>query len=318
MNFQQLRIFREAVHRGFNLTEVAEALFTSQSGVSKHIKELEAELGVELFVRRGKRLVGLTGPGEEMVEVVERMLRDADSLKSIAEQFSRRDEGTLTIATTHTQARYALPQVVTEFKHAFPKVHLTLHESAPDHIVEMLLDGRADIGIATEGVGDVPELAAFPFYGWRHVVIVPAGHELERERTLTLESLARYPLITYREGFTGRDRIDRAFADAGADPSIVLSAMDADVIRTYVALGLGVGILASMAVEEASAGDRQRPRDRRQRDVTMLDSRGLFEENTAWIAVRRGRFLRGFAYRFIEMCDASLSEDTVRSGSATD
>lgn len=304
MNFQQLRIFREAVRRGFNLTEVSEALFTSQSGVSKHIKELESELGVELFVRRGKRLVELTGPGQEMIELVERMLRDAESLKSIAEQFSHRDEGTLSIATTHTQARYALPKVVIEFKRQFPKVHLTLHESSPDHIVEMLLDGRADIGVATEGLGDSAELASYPFYSWRHVVIVPPGHPLEDEPELTLATLAEYPLITYREGFTGRDRIDRAFADAEIEPQIVLSAMDADVIRTYVALGLGVGILASMAMAEAQP-----------EDVRIIPSSGLFEENTTWIAVRRGRFLRGFAYRFIELCDPKLTEKLVRRGS---
>lgn len=295
MNFQQLRIFREAVHRGFNLTEVADALFTSQSGVSKHMKELEAELGVELFVRRGKRLVGLTGPGEEMVAVVERILRDAEGLKSIADQFSHRDEGMLTIATTHTQARYALPRVVLEFRRQFPRVHLTLHESAPDTIVEMLLDGRADIGIATEGVGESEELQAFPFYRWQHVVIVPQGHELQRG-SVSLQRLAEYPLITYREGFTGRDRIDKAFVEAGLEPSIVLSAMDADVIRTYVALGLGVGILASMAMDGPPAGD-----------VSVVATDGLFEENTTWIAVRRDRFLRGFTHRFMELCDVTLA-----------
>lgn len=304
MNFQQLRIFREAVRRGFNLTEVAEALFTSQSGVSKHMKELEAELGVELFVRHGKRLMGLTGPGEEMVEVVERMLRDAESLKSIADHYSRRDEGTLSIATTHTQARYALPEVVLRFKQQFPRVHLTLHEAAPEQIVDMLLDGSADIAIATERVGEIEELAAFPFYRWRHVVIVPAGHELERERALTLEQVAEHPLITYREGFTGRDSIDRAFAEAGLEPNVVLSAMDADVIRTYVALGLGVGILASMAVPDVPGGS-----------VGVVGPDGLFEDNTTWIAVRRGRYLRGFAYHFIELCDPTLSERVVRAGS---
>ena len=306
MNFQQLRIFREAVYRGFNLTEVAEALFTSQSGVSKHIKELEAELGVALFIRRGKRLVGLTGPGEEMVAVVERLLRDAESLKSIADQFSRRDEGSLTIATTHTQARFALPEVVIRFRQQFPKVHLMLHESAPEHIVDMLQDGRADIGIATEALGEADGLAAFPFYTWQHVVIVPPGHELEGRSPLTLDDIARHPVITYREGFTGRDRIDRAFGDAGLDPSIVLSAMDADVIRAYVALGLGVGIVASMAVTDLSRGD-----------VRTVGGDGLFGTNTTWIAVRRGRYLRGFAYRFIELCDAELSEQVVRSGSGS-
>jgi LysR family transcriptional regulator, cys regulon transcriptional activator len=235
------------------------------------------------------------------VEVVERMLRDSEDLKSIAEHFSQRDEGMLSIATTHTQAQYALPRVVVEFRRQFPNVHLTLHESAPDQIVEMLLDGRADIGVATEGVGDREELTAFPFYTWRHVVIVPPGHDLEHEPELSLATLSAYPLITYREGFTGRDRIDRAFKDADLDPTIVLAAMDADVIRKYVALGLGIGIIASMAVEDVVVSD-----------VRVVGPDDLFEQNTTRIAIRRGRFLRGFAYRFMELCDPRLSEETVR------
>mgnify|MGYP002137670364 FL=1 len=245
MNFQQLRSVREAARRGYNLTEVANALFTSQSGVSKHIKDLEDELGLELFVRKGKRLLGLTEPGRELSAVVDRMLMDARNIKSIAEQFSNKDHGQLTVATTHTQARYALPPVVTRFKQAYPKVHLVLHQASPGEIAAMLLDGRADIGIATEALAGVSDFVSFPYYGWHHAVIVPAGHALEAVTPLTLEAVADHPLITYHEGFTGRAKIDETFAQAGFTPDIVMSALDADVIKSYASLGLGVGIISS-------------------------------------------------------------------------
>ncbi|MFZ5510180.1 MAG: CysB family HTH-type transcriptional regulator [Pseudomonadota bacterium] len=302
MNFQQLRIIRETVRRGFNLTEVANALFTSQSGVSKHIKDLEDELGVELFVRKGKRLLGLTEPGKELVVIVERMLLDAGNIKRLAEQYSNREEGQLAVVTTHTQARYALPQVVAAFRESYPKVHLKLHQGSPEEIVRMLLDGQADIGVATEALADVAELASFPYYTWHHSVIVPAGHPLEAVRPLTPEAIAEYPIITYHEGFTGRARIDKAFADAGVAPDVVMSALDADVIKTYVELGLGVGIVAAMAFQpERDAGLR------------LLESAHLFEANTTRIAVRKGHYLRGFAYRFIECCSPKLNEGLVRS-----
>lgn len=300
MNFQQLRIIRETVRREFNLTDVANALFTSQSGVSKHIKDLEDELGIELFKRKGKRLLGLTAPGKELVVMVERMLLDAANIKRLAEQYSNVNEGQLTVVTTHTQARYALPKVVAAFKQAFPKVYLKLHQGSPGEIVRMLLDGEADIGVATEALADVPELASFPYYGWQHAIVVPAGHPLESVRPLTLEAIAQYPIITYHEGFTGRIRIDKAFTAAGLNPQIVMSALDADVIKTYVELGLGVGILASMAFS-------------RERDpgLRKLESDTLFAENVTRIAVRRGRYLRGFAYRFIELCTPELTESVV-------
>ncbi|HMV16369.1 MAG TPA: CysB family HTH-type transcriptional regulator [Zoogloea sp.] len=301
MNFQQLRIIHETVRRNFNLTEVANALFTSQSGVSKHIKDLEDELGLELFVRKGKRLLGLTEPGRELSAVVDRMLMDARNIKSIAEQFSNKDHGQLTVATTHTQARYALPRVVTRFKQAYPRVHLMLHQASPGEIAAMLLDGRADIGIATEALAGVSDFVSFPYYGWHHAVIVPAGHALEAVTPLTLEAVAEHPLITYHEGFTGRAKIDETFAQAGFTPDIVMSALDADVIKTYVELGLGIGIVASMAYDAE-----------RDRALRMLPSDHLFGENVTRIAVRRGHFLRGFAYRFIELCAPELSEAVVR------
>ncbi len=300
MNFQQLRIIRETVRQNFNLTEVANALFTSQSGVSKHIKDLEDELGVELFVRKGKRFLGLTDPGKELLTIVERMLLDAGNIKRLAEQFSQRDEGQLTIATTHTQARYALPKVVTAFKKSFPKVHLVLHQASPDELVRLLLAGEADIGIATEAVAEVPELVSFPYYSWHHAVIAPPAHPLHQQ-ALTLETLADYPIVTYHQGFTGRAQIDRAFADAALAPDIVMAALDADVIKTYVELELGVGIIASMAVDP-----------QRDTQVKVVEGAPLFGHQTTRVAIRRGHYLRSYAYRFIELCSAALDEDTVR------
>lgn len=305
MNFQQLRIVREAVQRNFNLTEVANALFTSQSGVSKHIKDLEDELGIELFVRRGKRLLGLTEPGKELLAIVERVLLDAKNIKRLAEQFSGRDQGSLTVATTHTQARYALPQVVRRFKAAFPRVHLLLHQASPAEIAAMLESGEADIGIATEGLASHPSFVSFPFYDWHHAVVVPADHPLAAQvdagGPLALEALAEQPLITYHEGYTGRGLIDARFAEAGLVPDIVMSALDADVIKTYVEVGLGVGIIASMAFDDA-----------RDRALRKLDAAHLFPRNTTRIAVRRGHYLRGYAYRFLEECAPALTAARVR------
>lgn len=303
MNFQQLRIIREAVRCNFNLTEVGNALFTSQSGVSKHIKDLEDELGVELFVRKGKRLMGLTEPGRDLIQHVNRILLDANNIKSLAEQYSKRDEGHLSVVTTHTQARYALPRVITEFKKNYPKVHLKLDQASPDEIVSMLLDGQADIGVATEALSTVTGLDVFPYYSWNHAVVVSAGHPLEKVKSLTLEHIAEYPIITYHDGLTGRARIDQSFADAGLETDIVMSALDADVIKTYVELGLGIGIVASMAVNPA-----------KDTELRLLDSAHLFGENTTYIALRQGHYLRSFAYRFIELCSPALDEATVRAG----
>lgn len=304
MNFQQLRIIREAVRRGLNLTEVAAALHTSQSGVSKHIKDLEDELGVELFVRRGKRLVELTQPGRELVTIAERMLIDAANIKRLAEQFASADRGELVIATTHTQARYALPRVVAEFKASFPDVHLVLHQASPEQIAQMLLDDAADIGIATEFLVVPPELAAFPYYTWSHAIVAPTGHALTLIERPSLEELADHPIITYHEGFTGRSHIDDAFTNAGSIPDIVMSALDADVIKSYVELGLGIGIIASMAFDSA-----------RDRGLELVAADHLFSPNTARIAVHRGRYLRGYAYRFIELCASDLTESVVRAAS---
>lgn len=300
MNFQQLRIVRETVRQNFNLTDVANVLHTSQSGVSKHIKDLEDELGVELYVRKGKRLLGLTNPGREMLKVVERMLLDANNIKNLADQYSQQDAGKLTIATTHTQARYILPRVITAFKKQYPKVHLRLHQGSPKEVAQLLMEGEADIGLATESLGDMDELAAFPLYSWHHAVVVPKNHPLTTINNLTLAAIADYPIITYHEGFTGRERVEKVFQDEGLTPDIIMSALDADVIKSYVELDLGIGIIASVAFSP-------------ERDTTLqlLDGSHLFLENQTKLAVRKGHLLRRFAYRFIEICSGNLTESIV-------
>ena len=302
MNFQQLRIVRETVRQDFNLTEVANALYTSQPGVSKHIKDLEDELGIEIFVRRGKRLLGLTEPGKELVGVVERILLDTQNLRRIADQFASRETGHFVVATTHTQARYALPTIIKWFKADYPKVHLTLLQGSPGEIADLLVSGRADVGIATESLDTVPELTSFPFYSWHHAIIVPHGHPLLAAGGITLETLGDYPLITYHEGFTGRAKIDQAFSDAGVVPDIVLSAIDADVIKTYVGLGLGVGIVASVAYDAEQ-----------DRNLALIPVPDLFPANTTRLAVRRGIYLRSYAHAFIEKVCPDLGEESIKA-----
>lgn len=289
MNFQQLRSVREAARRNFNLTDVANALFTSQPGVSRQIRELEEELGVVIFERNGKRLTGLTEPGKGILRIVERLLVEAENLRHASAEFAAQDCGTLTVAVTHTQARYALPQAVQAFREAFPNVRIALQQSAPEHIAEWVVSGRADIGIATEGLSAYGELVSFPCYRWSHLVVVPDGHELLNKTPLRLEDLAAHPLITYDVGFTGRGHLDAAFMEAGLAPDIVLTAMDSDVIKQYVTLGMGVGIVASMAFDHG-----------RDRGLRAIESSHLFSPNVTRLAVRKGAFLRSYAYHFIE------------------
>lgn len=290
MNFQQLRSVREAARRDFNLTEVANALFTSQPGVSRQIRELEEELGVVIFERNGKRLTGLTPPGKGILKIVERLLVEAENLQQASAEFAAQDSGTLTVAVTHTQARYALPQVVQSFRNAFPNVRIALQQSAPEHIAEWVLSGKADIGIATEGLSAFPDLVSFPCYRWSHLVVAPEGHPIFASSTpLRLEDLAEYPLITYDVGFTGRSHIDAAFVEAGLAPDIVLTAMDSDVIKQYVSLGMGVGIVASMAFDHG-----------RDKGMRAIEASHLFAPNVTRLAVRKGSYLRAYAYHFIE------------------
>lgn len=302
MNFQQLRIIRESVRQNFNLTDVANALFTSQSGVSKHIKDLEQELGVELYVRKGKRLLGLTEPGQKALLYVERMLADARNIQNLAEHYSNQDVGELTVATTHMQARYVLPPVVRSFKAKYPNVSLRLHQGSPSEIVSMLLSGEADIGIATESLDTISQLAHFPYHCWRHAVVVPKNHPLSTVKQLTLEAIEQYPVITYHEGFTGRASIEKAFVERNLHPDIIMTALDADVIKSYVELDLGIGIIASIAFNAS-----------KDTELELLNADHLFEEKQTSIAVRRDNLLRKFAFQFLEQCSPELTEKSVRS-----
>jgi LysR family transcriptional regulator, cys regulon transcriptional activator len=305
MNFQQLRSVREAVRCGFNLTEVARVLHTSQPGVSRQIRELEEELGVDLFVRAGKRLTSLTEVGMLALPIIENMLKDAESLKRAGAEFAQQASGRLSIATTHSQARYALPGAVRDFRQRYPQVRLNLHQGTPHQVAEMLISGEADVGIATEALATYDQLVALPCFRWTHSAIVPPGHPLLDGAPLTLERLARFPIITYNTGYTGRTRIDDAFGRAGLEIDLVITAMDADVIKTYVGLGLGVGIVASIAFDEE-----------RDRDLRAIDARHLFEMNLTRLAVRRGAFLRGYVYDFIETFASSLKRDVVERAMA--
>ena len=301
MNFQQLRAVREAIRCGFNLTEVAGVLHTSQPGISRQIRELEDELGIDIFVRAGKRLTRLTPPGEAVLPIVERLLLEADNLKRVGDDFNAQSTGRLSIAATHSQARYALPTVVRDFREIYPDVTLLLHQGSPKQVAEMLLSGEADIGVATEALAHYEPLVALPCYRWTHSVVVPPGHELLAiEGPITLEQLAHHPIITYESGYTGRAHIDDAFAKAGLQPHIVLSAMDADVIKTYVELGMGVGIVASIAFDAE-----------RDRTLRALDARHLFEVNLTRLAIRRGTWLRGYVYAFIEAFAPTLTRPAV-------
>jgi LysR family cys regulon transcriptional activator len=306
MNFQQLRSVREAVRCRFNLTEVATILFTSQPGVSRQIRELEEELGIEIFVRSGKRLTGLTPPGEAVLPIVERLLLDQDNLRRAGQEFNQQLEGKITIAATHSQARYALPQVVKDFRDRFPGVTLHLHQGSPKHIAEMLISGEADIGIATEALSDYPQLVTLPCYHWTHSVILPPGHALAAlDRPLTLDDLSQYPIITYEVGYTGRSHIDDAFQKAGLKPNVVLTAMDADVIKTYVELGMGVGIVASIALENERDGR-----------LETREAGHLFQVNVTRLGLHKGGWLRGFAYNFIELFAPPLTRQVVEEALA--
>jgi LysR family cys regulon transcriptional activator len=301
VNFQQLKIIREAARRDYNLTEVANMLYTSQSGVSRHIRELEEELGIEIFIRRGKRLLGMTEPGKALLVIAERILNEASNVRRLADLFTNDTSGVLTIATTHTQARYSLPSVIKSFRALFPEVRLELIQGTPQEIETLLHNGGADIGIASERLSNDSALVAFPWFRWHHSLLVPQDHPLAQASPLTLEEICRWPLITYRQGITGRSRIDEAFSRKGLIPDVVLSAQDSDVIKTYVELGLGVGLVA-----EQSSGEHETGK------LVRLDTRHLFDANTVWLGLKRGQLQRNYVWRFIELCNAGLSVDEIK------
>lgn len=309
MKLQQLRYLREVARRDLNISAAAEALHTSQPGVSKQIRMLEEELGVKILVRHGKRVSDITEPGRIIVDIAERILHDTDNLKKVGTEFGEEGSGSLTIATTHTQARYALPPVISRFIQRYPKVRLSLRESSPQQILELMNAGAADIAITTEAQELYQDLITLPCYQWNRCVITPLNHPLLKQQKLTIENIARYPIITYDFAFSGDSPIKRAFDARGIEPNVSLTAIDADVIKTYVEMGLGVGILARMAFDPA-----------RDHGLRLIDASHLFEASTTRIGIRRNAYLRGYAYDFIEMfaphLQRAIVEKTMRGGGA--
>lgn len=300
MNLHQFRFVQEAVRRNLNLTETARVLHTSQPGVSKAILDLEEELGVDIFARHGKRLRDITEPGKEILASIDIIMREVGNLKRISSQYSQQDAGQLNIAATHTQARYVLPQCVVKMRQAYPKVQISLHQGTPEQIAHMLLDERAEVGIATESLADYLDLVTLPCYDWQHVLVVPSTHTLARQDRITLEDLAQHPLITYHAAFSGRARINQAFANRKLTAQIVLEAIDSDVITTYVQHGLGAGIVAEMAMQhDPKPGLVYRPLGH------------LFGTNLTRIAFKKGVYLRNYVYAFTELLSHRLPRDLV-------
>ncbi len=300
MNLQQLRYLNEIVRRDLKISDAAAALYTSQPAISKQIKLLEEELGIQIFLRNGKRIAAITEPGKGLLAIAQRMLLDAENFKQYAQEFHSKDIGHLTIATTHTQARYALPPVVKQFITRYPKVKLGLHQGTPTQIAEQVLHGEADICIATESLASYEGLVTLPCYEWHHCVITPPDHPLLKEETLTLDAIAQYPIITYDTAFSGRGKIDAAFDVAGITPDIALTAIDADVIKTYVELGLGIGILAEIAFIPE-----------RELHLCRMAARHLFKPSTTRIAIRKNEYLRAYTYDFIELFAPKLTQKIV-------
>jgi LysR family cys regulon transcriptional activator len=300
MNLHQFRFVQEAVRRNLNLTEVAKSLHTSQPGVSKAIIELEEELGIEIFSRHGKRLKRVTEPGQHVLRSIEVILREVGNLKRIGEQFSAEDSGTLSIATTHTQARYVLPVPVAKLRETYPNVNISLHQGAPAQVAQMVMDEVAEIGIATESLSEYPELVTLPCYEWEHMLVIPKSHPLAGKVRITLEDLAAEPIITYHPSFTGRTRIDKAFAAKNLTPRIALEAIDSDVIKTYVRLGLGVGIVAEMAVKDGLDDD-----------LVARPASQLFGKNVARIAFKRSAYIRHFVYDFAALLSDRLDRNLI-------
>jgi LysR family transcriptional regulator, cys regulon transcriptional activator len=300
MKLQQLRCLTEVARRGLNVSEAAEALHTSQPGVSKQIRALEDELQVQVFVRHGKRLVAVTEPGKAVIAIAERILAEAQNLRRAGEEFANEKLGTLTVAATHTQARYVLPKAVTAFKQRYPKVRFVIRQGNPTQICEEVVAGNADLCVATEAIELFPELVSMPVYQWNRCVVVPPKHPLLKSGPLTLEAVATYPIVTYDYAFANRSLMQKAFETRGLTPNIVLTALDADVIKTYVGLGLGVGIMAQMAFDA-----------KRDHPLRAIDASHLFESSTTRLGVKRGAYLRRYAYDFIELFAPQLPRSLV-------
>jgi LysR family transcriptional regulator, cys regulon transcriptional activator len=308
MNLHQFRFVQEAVRRNLNLTEAAKSLHTSQPGVSKAIIELEEELGVEIFARHGKRLKRVTEPGQHVLKSIDLIMRELGNLKRIGEQFSAEDSGTLSIATTHTQARYVLPTPIAKLREEYPKVNISLHQGSPDQVAKMLIDEVAEIGIATESLAHDDQLVTLPCYEWQHVLVMPTDHPLAKTKNLSLDDLAKESLITYHPSFTGRTKIDQAFALKKLQPRIALEAIDSDVIKTYVRTGLGIGIVAEMAV---NLGEGSGMGQESNQDLAIIPVGHLFGNNVARVAFKRSAYLRNFVYKFAELLSDRLSRDLI-------
>ena len=302
MNLHQLRFVREAVRQNYNLTDAAKSLFTSQPGVSKAIIELEEELGVDIFTRHGKRIRGLTEPGRLVLQSVELIMQEIESLKRIGKEYAAHDSGSFTIATTHTQARYMLPKVVQAFMQKYPKVRLSLLQGNPKQIADMVKSDQADLAIATEAITTIDGLITLPAYQWEHVVVAPPEHPLFKSRAISLEEIASYPIITYDAAFAGRSKIDHAFGLRALTPDVLLEAIDADVIKTYVELGMGIGIIAGMAFDAE-----------RDRGLRAIPVGHLFGMNTSRVAIKQGAYLRSYVYTFIELLTPTLNRKMVES-----
>lgn len=302
MKLHQLRYVREVARQGLNISVAADALHTSQPGVSKQIQLLEEELNLQIFQRNGKRLIGITEPGKAVIELAERVMREMENIKRVGEEFSHEQTGTLSIATTHTQARYRLPGAVKVFMQQFPDVKLVIHQGNPTQVAEQVESGEADIGIATEAISSYDNLLCLPCYQWNRCVITPPGHPLLKDAPLTLQKIAKYPLITYDFAFTGGSLVSRVFGKEGLEPNVVLTAIDADVIKTYVSLGLGIGLLANMAYDSE-----------RDANLAILDASHLFPPSTTYLGIRRDAYLRGYIYAFIQLLAPSFDRSAVNA-----
>ncbi|MGE0357660.1 MAG: CysB family HTH-type transcriptional regulator [Burkholderiales bacterium] len=300
MNLQQLRYVREVARRGLNVSEAAKALHTSQPGVSQQVQAFEQELGVAVFVRTGRRLSAVTEAGREVLDIVERVLAELANLGRVGEEFAAAGRGSLAVAVTHTQARYALPPVVSVFMKRFPKVRLKLLQGNPHQLARWVLDGEADVAIATEALDRYEALVTVPGYQWHHGVVVPSRHPLARAKAITLEAIAKFPIVTYDATFAGRSAIDAAFARRGLAPDIVLTALDSDVIKSYVSLGLGVGLVSSVAFDRA-----------KDKGLVLRAADHLFPVQTTRLAFRKGAWLRGYTKEFIRLFVPHLSREAL-------
>jgi LysR family cys regulon transcriptional activator len=300
MKFHQMRYIREVARQNLNVSTAAEVLHTSQPGVSKQIQLLEQELGIQIFQRSGKRLTGITEPGQIILDMAEQILREAENIKRVGEDFTKVDEGSLSIATTHTQARYRLPPAIKGFVERYPNISLHIHQGNPSQVTAMIVNGEADIGIATEAIANHPDLVALPCYTWNRCIVAPHGHPILTDQPLTLKKLATYPMVTYDLGFAGSNTVRMVFEKQNLTPNIVLTAIDSDVIKTYVDMGLGVGLLAKMAFDSE-----------RDKGLSMLDASGLFPDSTTYLGVRRDAYLRTYLYDFIALIAPHLDRKAV-------